>query len=584
MDYEGLCKRSHRIFKSKLGDKEADELRGAIGFLGMDVKPEETKSLAKMVGALGLGAGLLLVAILSLLLGFSVMWFLFLAFPLVMYSYLKKYPTLKADSERRKALAQMPEAMSYLIMSLQVNPNLEKAVEFAASHSKGLFKRKLDGIIGGVDRGIEGAEAGLLKLGEDFASRSEEFKRSMSLVLASTLERTDERRQETLDKAAEVLLEGLASRTEREARALNTPVMIVFTFGVILPLIFVAIIPFMSLMGIEIGAPGIAMMYTVGLPLFLFVLIRFIASSRPMTMLPPSVPAGKRRVLPLVLSACAGLALSLAVLLGEGALGPLEYVPVLWGVGVGMGIFMLMATARVKRLRREVKMLESGLGETLHQLGVILSEGRPLEDAMARSDAPFMRGAAENVRTLSAGLNAAFFDERFGSLKEVYSDTIKGIVEIVVSISDKGSESLASVSFKLGEHVRNLKKSEAEIERSLGSVVSSMRIIALVVAPLVGGMISSMSVVLAETMVASQGVSMGFASQVVSPIDPSVITMIIGIYAMESAVILVLFGSELINGDDAVMKKYWIGLALPISILVFTVCAWVASGLFGGIA
>lgn len=493
----------------------------------------------------------------------------------------KKLEDDAREAKKKKSLAQLPEVMSYLIMSLRINPNLERAVEFASSHSQGLFKERLDGIISNVQMGRESAEDSLLKLAEDF-KKWDEFKRSMRLVIASTQERTEERRQETLDKATDVLLGGLAARTEKEARALHTPVMIVFTFGVILPLIFITLIPFMSLMGIEVGAGTVGIMYTVGLPLFLFFMIKFIASNRPATMTPPDVPSEKS-YLPLVVAVVAGLALSLPLLAGE-ALGSMRFVPILWGVGAGVGLFLVLSTFKVKRMRKRIKGLEKDFGETLHQLGIILSEGRPLENALANSDSEFLKQASSNIQTLNTDLKSAFFDERFGSLREVYSHTIKGVMDTIISVSDKGSDAMAKVSFRMSEHLTNLKKSEAEIERSLGSVVSSMKIIAMVVAPLVGGMISSMSIVLANTMAetgenaAISGMGMG------NVIDPSLITLIIGIYAAESAVILVMFGADLMHGDDKVMKKYGIGLALPIAVLVFTICAWIASSLFGGIA
>ncbi len=579
-----MCRKAHKLLKSRVSSEEAGKLKEAISFLGMEVTPEQTRSLANLIGWLGLGTGILLIFIISLFLGFSVLWLLFLAFPTVLYLYFRRYPILKADSEMKRGLAQIPEAMSYLLMSLRVNPNLECAVEFAASHSRDIFRRRFGRIIQDVNLGRNSIEAGLAKLGNDFAKRSEEFRRSMSLVLASMLDRTERRRQETLDKASAVLLDGLALRNEREARALNTPVMIVFTFGILLPLILVAIIPFTSLMGIEISTPVIALIYTFGLPLFLYILIRFIASCRPVTMLPPRVPAGNTRIGHIILGVSAGLLPATIFLLGDTVLGSLKYVPILLGIGTGTGTFMLLTTAGVRKVRREIKSMENRFGEILHHLGVILSEGRPLEVAMIKSESPFMKRAAENIRTLNASLKSAFFDRELGSLRTVYSDTIRGIIEVLVSIADKGPKTLAKVSFRMAEHVNNLKKSGAEVERGLGSVISSMRIIALIVAPLVGGMISSMSVVLAETMVKSQGENLGFGYKTAMPMDPSIITMVIGIYIMESAVILMLFGSELINGDDIVMKKYYTGLALPLSIIVFTVCAWVTGNLFGSIA
>lgn len=582
MDYEKLCRNWGKLFRAEIGEKEESQLKDSLEFLGIDATPEETQSLARAAGVLGVAAGLLMVFVLSLLLGFSILWLLFAAFPVLLYFYLKKYPTLKAESEKKRAVGEMPEMMSYLIMSLRISPNLEKAVEFAACHSRGLFKKKLGGIISNVRAGRGDAELDLLKLADEF-KRWDELKRSIQLVISSILERTEDRRQKTLDAATEALLGGLASRTEKEARALNTPVMIVFTFGVILPLIFVAIIPFMSLMGLKIGVSSVAVMYTIGLPLFLYFLIKFISGSRPITMAAPSVPAEKVRGKALLAAAVAGILLLAPIMLGEKTLGAMRYVPVLWCFGASAGIFLLMTTIKTKRLRKKTKDLEKGFAETLHQLGVVLSEGRPLEDAMQSVDSQFLKGAARNIQSLNTDLRSAFFDNRYGSLREAYSDTIRGVADILVSISNKGSEAVAKTAFRMSEHINNLKKSEAEIERALGGVVSSMRIIALVVAPLVGGMISSMSVVLAKTMAKSQGAKMGFAGKA-EAMDPSLVTLIIGIYAIESAAILMVFGTELMNGDDKVMKKYNIGLALPISITVFTICAFVANGLFGGIS
>jgi hypothetical protein len=580
MDYKNLCQGCRRIFRVEVGEGETERLKEAIDFLELDVSPEETQSLARAVGVSGIAASSFLVVVLSLLLGFSILWFLFVAFPVLFFFYLKKYPMLKAESERKKALSQIPEVMSYLIMSLRINPNIEKAVEFSARHAKGLFKRKLEGIMSRIQTNSGGAEDGLTELAEGF-SKWDEFKRSMRLVIASTQERTEDRRQDTLDKATEVLLGGLASRTDREARALGTPVMVVFTFGVLLPLIFVAIIPFMSLMGIQVGALALFLIYNIAIPLFLFLLIKLIASNRPITITPPDIPnEGTDKAL--FVAVAVGLLLSMAALMGKGILGSMEFVPALWGFGTAAGLFLIMTTTRVRKLRKKTKTLEGDFGGTLHQLGIVLSEGRPLEDAMTGVDSVFFNGAARNIGALNTDLRSAFFDERFGSLREVYSNMIKSTVDILVSIADKGSEALAKVSSRMSEHMDNLRRSEAEIESALGGVVSSMRIIAMVVAPLVGGMISSMSVVLADTMVESQRAKVGFG-EVAAPMDPSLITLIIGAYAMESAAILVMFASDLMHGDDKVVKKFSVGMALPMSIFVFTLCAWVANALFAGI-
>src|SRR3989344_837928 len=47
------------------------------------------------------------------------------------------YPKSAASREKLLALAYVPEIVNYLTMSLRLTPNLEKAVEFAASHGQG---------------------------------------------------------------------------------------------------------------------------------------------------------------------------------------------------------------------------------------------------------------------------------------------------------------------------------------------------------------------------------------------------------------------------------------------------------------
>ncbi len=584
MDYSKLCRGAHRLVKADVRDGDAEKLRASLDFLREGATPEEVRSLAIATAGLAGAFCAVLLVLLSLFLGFSVLWLVVFPMPAVLFFYLRNYPVYKAESEKKKALAQMPEAASYLMMSLRINPNIENAVRFAAGHSSGLFKKRLSEIISNIRTGRGGAEAGLEKLAGDFA-KWDEFKRAMMLIIASTRERTEDRRQETLDKASEVLLGGLAARSEREARGLHTPVMVVFTFGVIMPLILIALVPFMSLMGIQVGAAAFALLYTVVLPLMLAVMIRFIASGRPVTVQPPRVPTEAGKGMRLAIAAAAGI--GLCAMLALPGLGEMRYMPALWGGGAAAGLFLMLGTAGVRKTRKKVKTLENEFCETLHRLGITLSEGRPLEDAMASSGSEYMKRAAGSIRSLNTDIRSALFDETYGSLRGVYSDTIRGVFEIITSVSEKGSDAMSKVASRMSSHIRDLKKSEAEIERALGGVVSSMRITAMVVAPLVGGLISSMSVIMSKTMEKSQAggqsyIGMGAAGA--SGIDPAIVAAVIGVYVMESAAILVMFGTEIMHGNDRVMKRHRIGMALPVSILVFTICAWLAKGMLGGIA
>lgn len=582
----------------RMGDEEETEIQAALSFLKIKVCPRESRSLALTAAVLSVLSVLSLAYILTFFFGFSFFWLLTFGSSPLLYFYLKKYPQLRRDGEMKRSLSQIPELVGYVLMSLRVNPNLERSIQFAAGHSKEPFTSLLSKILYEVEIGRESTEKALSDFADGWSHLCPEFKRAVRLVIASTTEGSESRRQMTLDKASDILLEGLSKRTGNSARALHTPVMVIFTFGVILPLVFIAIIPFISLMGISMGVTTIAIVYTIALPLFLYLLINFISSSRPVTIPPPRVPTVKKGTVPVVFAV---LVSSAFIILGslplsgfDLGLGPLSYLPFAWGVSMGISIYFLMTTNRVKSLRREVKRMENGFAEMLHQLGVILAEGHSLEEAFSRIECPpknseyvdLFQIASNNIRVFNADIRSAFFDPGFGALKKVYSDTVKGAVDIITSIAEKGSEVVASVSFRIAAQINSMQRIDDEIERTLGSIVSSIKIIAMVVGPLVGGMISSMSVVLADTMSNTSigGEFMGFSASSAQPLDPQWVTFIVAVYSLESALILAAFATGLIHGNDSLMKKRSIGAAAPVSVFVFTLCAWLSSGIFSGMA
>jgi len=581
----------------KLAEDEKTDLQEAIRFLKLKVRAEEVRAFATAALVFGFIFSVIFVLLLSAALGFSIFWLLFLAAAPVLYYYLKDYPVLLKRSEKEKVMNQVPEVMSYLIMSLRINPNIERAMKFAAEHSRGLFKQVFKKMMYEVHTGRYSAERGLANMADEWGPLCEEFRRAMRLVIASTSEKTETRRQVTLDNATDVLLTGLSKRTDNAARALHTPVMMVFTFGVVLPLVFVALIPFISLMGVSIGVRAIAIIYTVALPVFLYVLINFISSSRPLTISPPDIPKKEQpkfTALPLAVLA-GGLMMAPGILYLYGfdfGLGNLAYMPFIWGFAASAGIYCYFSTKKIKDIRARIKAVENEFSETLYQLGVIMSEGRSFEDAMGRiktitsesKSASFFQVAANNIRMFNTDIKSAFFNHKYGSLRKVYSDMIRGAVDTIIAVSDKGSNTIASVAFRLAEHINNMKKIDSEIEKALGSVVSSMKMVAMVIGPLVGGMISSMSVVLAKSMLTSSGgaAAIGFGGGAAAPIDPKAITLIIAIYAVESAIILTIFATDLIYGKDNVMRKYNVGISIVVAVFVFTICSWGSSAIFGG--
>ncbi|ODS40309.1 MAG: hypothetical protein A7315_08960 [Candidatus Altiarchaeales archaeon WOR_SM1_79] len=608
--FEKYCHLANKYFGNFAKDfKPSRKLIDSMSFAEIKIDPKEIYALA-IASLIVPTVFILLLFIISIVLtGFNLLYVIILLvslmLPAVLFYYIKEYPILTANTEKAIAVSYIPEIVSYLVMSLRINPNIEKAIKYTSDHSKGAFKKVLNKMMYNIRTGEQSAERSMVMLSEEWGDSSPEFKRSMRLIVASTSERSENRRQDTLDKATDVLLKGLSERIGESARALQTPVMMIFTFGVIMPLIFIALIPLASFMGLSVGPSIIALVYVVILPVILYIAINFIVSSRPATIPPVEIPESEHpKFLLMPIIAIAGVVVAspgILYLLGIKIidLGPLSITPILLGVSIILSAYFLGTSYKIKKLRDEIAEMESEFAETVYQLGVILSEGRSLEDAMVRikemskeaTSAEIFYIAANNVRLFNMSLESAFFDSKAGSAKKVFSDMIKSTLETIIAISNRGSSVIAATTFRMSEHIKNMRSVDAEIKKTIGDVVSSMQVIAGVVGPLVGGMISSMSTVLASVMgaTAEAGASgsammgLGGASPA-EAIAPEIITIIIGIYVLETTLILISFSDDLVYGGDSIMKKYHLGLYLPIATIVFIISAWLAGMLIGGIA
>jgi hypothetical protein len=190
--------------------------------------------------------------------------------------------------------------------------------------------------------------------------------------------------------------------------------------------------------------------------------------------------------------------------------------------------------------------------------------------------------AANNIRLFNIDMREAFFSEKGGSASRVYSEMIHGSLDTVVSMSAKSSKSIASVIIRLSEHIRNMRTVDAEMKKIIGNVTASMVIIAVFVGPLVGGVATSLGYLLAKTLSESDISGLGFGGLVVKTLNPEVVKLVIGIYVLETTAILAVFSDDLIYGKDAVIKKYHLGIYLPVAAVIFSLTVVVMQVVFAG--
>jgi len=317
-DFVIFCKKMYKSFPGfGAGAKYPEGHYEAVSFLGWRLSAAEFKAAVKGTAILGgIGAIIALVILvfvgLNIDLGFtSVGLGLFsdmlgdfalvivMAGAVVLFGIIGAIvytiyttPISMADDERTRALTYVPEMIGYLIMSMKLVPNLEKAIEFSAKHGKGKVADEFNKVIWDFQNGFyssisEGLDAMALR----WAKYSTELKESLMKIRASVMEPSESKRYSILDKTMIDVLESVKDKMGDYARSLNQPSVMLFYIGVLLPLLLVIILPIGSAFSNLPFAttPILVGIYCIMIPFMAFSFAKGVVRKRPPTYEPPVI-------------------------------------------------------------------------------------------------------------------------------------------------------------------------------------------------------------------------------------------------------------------------------------------------------
>lgn len=306
--YVSLCKKVYQRFPS-LGAKGKynEEYQKAIDFLDWDLTAEEYTATTKFFMFAGLFLTLfisgvsyyLLYDILSEAFGSPIMaFFIIFGIPfgifLFVFFSIQRYPLKKVADEKIKALTFVPEILGYMIMSMKLVPNLEKAIEFASEHGHGKIADDLKKLLWEVKVGIKNSVAeGLDDLAYRWGDISIELKKGLMKIRASIIESSESKRYQLLDQTMSETLDSVKDKLEDYARTLNQPATILFYLGILLPLLLIIVLPVGSAFsGSALAQPiYLILIYNIFIPLACFLYARNVIKKRPPTYQPPNIPS-----------------------------------------------------------------------------------------------------------------------------------------------------------------------------------------------------------------------------------------------------------------------------------------------------
>lgn len=538
--------------------------------------------------------------------------------------YVSEYPKIHAKFLKIHTLGDIPEIQSYIVMSMKLVPNMERAIIFAAENSFRPLARDLKKLIWDIHiRTFSNMDEALIAFSNQWGKNSEYFKRSIHLVKSSLSEPDEAQRIMTLNKSLDIVLEGTENMMDSFAAKLKTPTYVLFSIFILIPLALVALIPAVSIVGVRIDTLTLVLIYNIGLPIFTFIYSEFILMQRPATFSPPKISVkhpelsniSSTRIKIAIVTLIAGTAIGFSgcILLYysnpfniiskdamEGLILPT--FPVVWAIAAMITIYCLGVYIPYKKIRDDIKQIEREFADAMFILGRRISEGRSAEEAFMHTSET-MKGSkigeafadiSRNLSSMRTTLHGAIFNEEYGAFRDIYSDRVHTIMKLLTESVHRSHEAAGMAIIKLADHLKELQDVEQNIIRTLFDVTSTMRSTAIIFAPLIAGVTLALSEVIQKILLNISKESRNLPDEynigdfmkeagtgMTQSVPPDIFLLVVGIYMILLVIILTRFAGGIEYGDDRPQFMYDLGQTLPMSIMVFTVTTIVSRMIFG---
>ncbi|MEM5794284.1 MAG: hypothetical protein QXS48_01435 [Candidatus Aenigmatarchaeota archaeon] len=549
--YEKACNFAEKILKVRASKETEQRFESAIRFCYLNISPSGPVSLVTVLFLIVFPV-LIVLLLLGLINAIALAGLIFLFLFFLFYLY--NYPFLKVKVIRARASTEMILATLYMAVALRETSNLENAVRFAAENSRGVIGLDLKKIIWDLEtQRYFSVDDALDDFLEKWGKENEEFVETVKILQSSTSQ-LGEQRLALIDEAIDVLLNGTVERMKHYALGLRMPVMLIYSLGIILPVIALIIFPIvMIFMQGIFNVWFLILGYDVALPLLLYWLMNQTLERKPPATSQPQIKGsahslvieiGKNKIEISVLTIIFPILLAFLIfgapmlyhyttlsslcrewqVVGFNASKPkglelssdeckkvitdtltptISSSSIILGIGISIGFACLLVSQPKLKLREKVKNLEREFREALFQLGHQIKSGHSIEFALEKAKlnlkkmeiANFYEKIIRNIKLFGLTFEKSVFDEKIGAIKAYPSDLIYSVMKIIVDASRKGYNAVATSSLTISRYLKGMHQVEEQIQEILSEAATSMKFLGFFLAPLVAGVTVAMAVI-----------------------------------------------------------------------------------------
>jgi Flp pilus assembly protein TadB len=567
--YERLCRTLGSVVKLNVSESDEKKVRRHLEIAHLDIEPWQALTLSVMsftaVFILGLLASLAIVLIQGNIASFPFLFFFLVIFVSVfLFYFVNGYPQRLANSWRLKASSQMVPAILYIVVYMRHTPNFEKAISFASQHLQYPLALDFKKVFYDVEIGrfstLKDSLDNYLDIWKDY---NIEFIESFHLIESSLFEPDNQRRIETLEKALQVILDGVYDKMLRFTHDARSPITNVYMLTTVLPVLGIALLPLASAMiGDYLRWYHVFVMYVLILPFISFFLTDKIIFLRPgghgetdllernalyykykdnshyLNAFLIALPLFIIGFLPLIFQytfipelfnmpkdftySQMGLGIFgdekffgfLPSASGSGVSGPFGTGALVLSMFIPLGVALFFSIAyerKTKELiveRDKTKQLEVEFNNSLFQLGNRIGNGMPPELAfgsVAQSSTgliteEFFRKVNYNIRQNGMNVERAIFDQKRGAISSYPSELIATSMRVLVESSKKGLNIAAVSLMSISQYVKNIQKITERLRDMLAEIISDMKSNMTFLAPLLSGIVVGLAAMITSIL------------------------------------------------------------------------------------
>lgn len=556
--YESLCKKL--AFKEiNPEDDTREKLENAIELLNWDITPGQAIFFAFLVTIV---LGLLAVPVFLLPLPF-LLKVTYLIVPVFAMYYLSNFPHYAAIKKVTRSSESLILSVLYMVVYMSSSPNLEGALNYAASNVSGAVSDDLNKVLWSVDVGKCSTVAEALDNYIDkWQPYNTDYVESIQLIESTRREGDPDRREKLYDQALDIILNGSKERMKHFTQNLKLPVMVLNGMGILLPIIGIIMLPMTSIFLTGAITPyHLFGFYNFFLPIFLYWLIRKILLKRPSTLsvVPPKEgklpPAGKITLkfggsyhyLPAWIPA---ILTFFAVSFTSPLLATIEQIPfwqgwapsyyfqvLLQGLelsknpslvemyrslslilasGLSLATYFILGFRQRYKKEQRIRKVEGEFPNVLFQFGTRIRGGKPLElvlnelmeDIKQLEVAGLFRIAVRNISNRSMTFRQAFMDRKYGAVSYYPSRLIKATMNAISKAAKRGTEPAAIAMKTVSRYLSDLHDTQELVNDLLEETKSSLAFLSYIMAPVISALAVGMGHVMLGALVRIQDVKL----------------------------------------------------------------------------